>query len=34
MYKPIIFANNFGLYINSQQKNQYGRLYTVIFSCY
>jgi len=26
MYKPIIFAKNFGLYINSQQKNLYNRL--------
>jgi len=28
------FANNFGLYINSQQKNQHGRLYALKFYCY
>ena len=29
LYKRNIFANNIGLYINSQQENQYGRLHTL-----
>jgi len=28
------FANNFGLYINSQRKNQYGRLHTLYMYTY